>query len=149
MIAASRNGRAERLRIAMPKGALFADSVRVLREAGLDVGDLGGPGRQLIITTEDAENNFIPDYGRITTYRSAGGFAVRLDGGNGFGGAVITPYFDSLLVKVTARGLTHHEAAGHIERCLQEFRVRGVKTNIPFLINLVTHPEFLAGRCTA
>jgi pyruvate carboxylase len=73
---------------------------------------------------------------------------IRLDAGTAFSGAVVTPYFDSLLVKVTARGLTHEEAAGHIERCLQEFRVRGVKTNIPFLINLVTHPEFLAGRCT-
>jgi pyruvate carboxylase len=73
---------------------------------------------------------------------------IRLDAGTAFSGAVVTPYFDSLLVKVTARGLTHGEAAGHIERCLQEFRIRGVKTNIPFLINLVTHPEFLAGNCT-
>jgi pyruvate carboxylase len=73
---------------------------------------------------------------------------IRLDAGTAFSGAVVTPYFDSLLVKVTARGLSLDEAAGHIERCLQEFRVRGVKTNIPFLINLVTHPEFLAGRCT-
>jgi pyruvate carboxylase len=73
---------------------------------------------------------------------------IRLDAGTAFSGAVVTPYFDSLLVKVTARGLSLDEAAGHIERCLQEFRVRGVKTNSPFLINLVTHPEFLAGRCT-
>ena len=84
----------------------------------------------------------------MTAYRSASGMGIRLDAGTAFSGAVVTPYFDSLLVKVTARGLSLDEAAGHIERCLQEFRVRGVKTNIPFLINLVTHPEFLAGRCT-
>jgi pyruvate carboxylase len=107
-----------------------------------------GAAIQCRVTTEDPENRFLPDYGRITAYRSASGMGIRLDAGTAFSGAVVTPYFDSLLVKVTARGLTHQEAAGHIERCLQEFRVRGVKTNIPFLINLVTHPEFLAGRCT-
>jgi len=107
-----------------------------------------GAAIQCRVTTEDPENRFLPDYGRITAYRSASGMGIRLDAGTAFSGAVVTPYFDSLLVKVTARGLTHHEAAGHIERCLQEFRVRGVKTNIPFLINLVTHPDFLAGRCT-
>jgi pyruvate carboxylase len=107
-----------------------------------------GAAIQCRVTTEDPENRFLPDYGRITAYRSASGMGIRLDAGTAFSGAVVTPYFDSLLVKVTARGLTHEEAAGHIERCLQEFRVRGVKTNIPFLINLVTHPDFLAGRCT-
>ena len=107
-----------------------------------------GTAIQCRVTTEDPENRFLPDYGRITAYRSASGMGIRLDAGTAFSGAVVTPYFDSLLVKVTARGLNLDEAAGHIERCLQEFRVRGVKTNIPFLINLVTHPEFLAGRCT-
>jgi pyruvate carboxylase len=107
-----------------------------------------GTAIQCRVTTEDPENRFLPDYGRITAYRSASGLGIRLDAGSAFSGAVVTPYFDSLLVKVTARGLTLAEAAGHVERCLQEFRVRGVKTNIPFLINLVTHPEFLAGRCT-
>ena len=107
-----------------------------------------GAAIQCRVTTEDPENRFLPDYGRITAYRSASGMGIRLDAGTAFSGAVVTPYFDSLLVKVTARGLTHTETAGHIERCLQEFRVRGVKTNIPFLINLVTHPEFLAGNCT-
>jgi pyruvate carboxylase len=107
-----------------------------------------GTALQCRVTTEDPENRFLPDYGRITAYRSASGMGIRLDAGTAFSGAVVTPYFDSLLVKVTARGLNLEEAAGHIERCLQEFRVRGVKTNIPFLINLVTHPEFLAGRCT-
>ncbi len=107
-----------------------------------------GTAIQCRVTTEDPENRFLPDYGRMTAYRSGGGLGIRLDAGTAFSGAVVTPYFDSLLVKVTARGLTLDEAAGHIERCLQEFRVRGVKTNIPFLINLVTHPEFLAGKCT-
>ena len=107
-----------------------------------------GTAIQCRVTTEDPENRFLPDYGRMTAYRSASGMGIRLDAGTAFSGAVVTPYFDSLLVKVTARGLTMEEAAGHIERCLQEFRVRGVKTNIPFLVNLVTHPEFLAGKCT-
>jgi pyruvate carboxylase len=107
-----------------------------------------GAAIQCRVTTEDPENRFLPDYGRITAYRSASGMGIRLDAGTAFSGAVVTPYFDSLLVKLTARGLTHTETAGHVERCLQEFRVRGVKTNIPFLINLVTHPEFLAGNCT-
>ncbi|MFM7249635.1 MAG: pyruvate carboxylase, partial [Planctomycetaceae bacterium] len=107
-----------------------------------------GTAVQCRVTTEDPENRFLPDYGRMTAYRSASGMGIRLDAGTAFSGAVVTPYFDSLLVKVTARGLSLEEAAGHIERCLQEFRVRGVKTNIPFLVNLVTHPDFLAGKCT-
>ena len=90
----------------------------------------------------------MPDYGRLTHYRSAGGLGIRLDAGTAFTGAVITPFYDSLLVKVTAQGLRFVDAARRMERCLQEFRVRGVKTNMPFLINLVTHPKFLAGGCT-
>ena len=100
------------------------------------------------VTTEDAANGFMPDYGRLTAYRSAGGVGIRLDAGTAFGGALITPFYDSLLVKVTASGLRFKDAARRMERCLQEFRVRGVKTNIPFLINLVTHPEFLEGTVT-
>jgi pyruvate carboxylase len=103
---------------------------------------------QCRITTEDPENNFMPDYGRLTHYRSAGGLGIRLDAGTAFGGAVITPFYDSLLVKATASGIRFCDAARRMERCLQEFRVRGVKTNIPFLINLVTHADFLAGKCT-
>jgi len=103
---------------------------------------------QCRITTEDPENHFIPDYGRLTTYRSPGGFAVRLDGGNGFGGAVITPYFDSLLVKVTTWGQTFEESIKRMDRAIREFRVRGVKTNIPFLENLINHPRFLSGQAT-
>jgi pyruvate carboxylase len=124
-----------------------------LADAEIGLGDQAairsmGTAVQCRVTTEDPENRFLPDYGRITAYRSASGMGIRLDAGSAFSGAVVTPYFDSLLVKVTARGLNLREAAGHVERCLQEFRVRGVKTNIPFLVNLVTHPAFLAGECT-
>ncbi len=103
---------------------------------------------QCRVTTEDPANNFMPDYGRISHYRSASGMGIRLDAGSAFSGAVVNPYYDSLLVKVTARGRRFVDAARRMERSLQEFRIRGVKTNIPFLIKLVTHPTFLAGRCT-
>ncbi len=107
-----------------------------------------GVAIQCRITTEDPENHFIPDYGRISTYRSAGGFGLRLDGGNGFSGAVVTPYFDSLLVKCTTWGNTLDEAVRRTDRALREFRIRGVKTNIPFLENLIRHPTFLSGQAT-
>jgi pyruvate carboxylase len=107
-----------------------------------------GYAMQCRVTTEDPENHFIPDYGRITTYRSSGGFAVRMDGGNGFGGSVITPYFDSLLVKITTAGSTFIEAIDRMDRSLREFRIRGVKTNIPFLENLIRSPEFQRGDAT-
>jgi pyruvate carboxylase len=103
---------------------------------------------QCRVTTEDPANKFIPDYGRLTHYRSASGIGIRLDAGTAFGGAVVTPFYDSLLVKVTAHGLRFLDAARHMERCLQEFRVRGVKVNIPFLLNVIKHPDFLAGRVT-
>ncbi|BDV43822.1 pyruvate carboxylase [Geotalea uraniireducens] len=102
---------------------------------------------QCRITTEDPTNNFAPDFGTITTYRSSAGCGVRLDAGNAFTGSHITPHYDSLLVKVSAWGLSFVEAARIMNRSLQEFRVRGVKTNIPFLENVVTHPVFLAGGC--
>lgn len=107
-----------------------------------------GSAVQCRVTTEDPTNQFRPDYGRITHYRSAGGLGIRLDAGSAFSGAVVNPFYDSLLVKVTARGRNLGEAAGRMERCLQEFRIRGVKTNIPFLISLITHPTFLAGDAT-
>jgi pyruvate carboxylase len=124
-----------------------------LSDPEVGLGDQGGVrthghALQCRVTTEDPGNHFIPDYGRLTAYRSSSGPGIRLDAGSAFGGAVITPYYDSLLVKVTAHGLRFLDAARHMERSLQEFRVRGVKTNIPFLINLVTHPDFLAGRAT-
>ena len=103
---------------------------------------------QCRVTTEDPANGFVPDYGRLSAYRSSGGPGVRLDAGTAFGGAVITPFYDSLLVKVTVSGLNFESCATRMERCLQEFRVRGVKTNIPFLLNLINHPQFLAGDVT-
>jgi pyruvate carboxylase len=107
-----------------------------------------GHALQCRITTEDAANQFKPDYGRLSHYRSASGMGIRLDAGTAFSGAVISPYYDSLLVKVTAHGRRFLDAARRMERVLQEFRVRGVKTNIPFLINLVTHSRFLDGAFT-
>ena len=103
---------------------------------------------QCRVTSEDPANKFIPDYGRLSHYRSAGGPGIRLDAGSAFTGAVITPFYDSLLVKVTAHGIRFQDALRRMERCLQEFRIRGVKTNIPFLINLVNHPTFKAGGVT-
>jgi pyruvate carboxylase len=124
-----------------------------LHEAPLNIPHQGeittnGYAIQCRITTEDPENQFIPDYGRITTYRSPGGFSIRLDGGNGFGGAVITPYFDSLLVKLITWGSTFDETIKRTDRALREFRIRGVKTNIPFLENVVSHPKFGSGEAT-
>ena len=103
---------------------------------------------QCRVTTEDPENKFTPDYGKILTYRSAGGFGVRLDGGMGFAGAVITPFYDSMLVKVTSSGQTYDMALQRTDRALREFRIRGVKTNIPFLENLIHNPIFRSGQAT-
>jgi len=100
------------------------------------------------VTTEDPTNNFMPDYGRISHYRSAGGMGIRLDAGSAFSGAVVNPFYDSLLVKVTAWARKFPDAARRIERCLQEFRIRGVTTNIPFLLKLVMHDTFMDGQCT-
>ncbi|MED1470396.1 pyruvate carboxylase [Bacillus salipaludis] len=97
------------------------------------------------VTTEDPLNNFMPDTGRIMAYRSGGGFGVRLDAGNGFQGAVITPFYDSLLVKVTTWALTFDQAAAKMVRNLKEFRIRGIRTNIPFLEKVVKHEKFLKG----
>lgn len=102
---------------------------------------------QCRVTTEDPDNGFMPDTGRITTYRSAAGFGVRLDTGNGFTGARVLPFYDSLLVKISTFALTFDTAAHKMFRALQEFRIRGVKTNIPFLANVVRHQTFLAGEC--
>ncbi|HTN74154.1 MAG TPA: pyruvate carboxylase [Pirellulaceae bacterium] len=103
---------------------------------------------QCRVTTEDPANNFMPDYGRVSHYRSAAGMGIRLDAGSAFSGAVVNPFYDSMLVKVTARGRRFIDAVRRMERCLQEFRIRGVKTNIPFLIEVMMHPTFLAGQCT-
>ncbi|MFC6038203.1 pyruvate carboxylase [Paenisporosarcina macmurdoensis] len=97
------------------------------------------------VTTEDPLNQFMPDTGKLSVYRSGGGFGVRLDAGNGYQGAVISPYYDSLLVKVSTWGKTFKEAAAKMDRNLQEFRIRGIKTNIPFLENVVKHQNFITG----
>ncbi|KAH9902045.1 pyruvate carboxylase [Xylariomycetidae sp. FL2044] len=102
---------------------------------------------QCRITTEDPAKQFQPDTGKIEVYRSAGGNGVRLDGGNGFAGAVITPHYDSMLVKCTCHGSTYEIARRKVLRALIEFRIRGVKTNIPFLASLLTHPTFIDGNC--
>jgi pyruvate carboxylase len=107
-----------------------------------------GYALQCRVTTEDPANGFIPDYGRIHTYRSPAGFGIRLDGASAYGGAVITPYYDSLLVKVTAWGREFPDACHRMDRALREFRIRGVKTNIPFLENVVNNPKFQAGEIT-
>jgi pyruvate carboxylase len=109
---------------------------------------LNGHALQCRITTEDPENGFTPDYGRINVYRSPAGFGIRLDGGTAYSGAVITPYYDSLLVKVTAWGHTPDEAARRMDRALREFRVRGLSSNLLFLENVVAHPLFRSGECT-
>ncbi|MFT3802457.1 MAG: pyruvate carboxylase [Burkholderiaceae bacterium] len=106
---------------------------------------LNGHALQCRITTENPEKNFTPDYGRITAYRSAAGFGLRLDGGTAYSGAVITPYYDSLLVKVTAWAPTAREAIRRMDRGLREFRIRGVATNLQFVENVINHPSFIAG----
>ena len=107
---------------------------------------LFGYAIQSRITTEDPKNNFMPDTGKLMVYRSSGGFGVRLDAGNGFQGAVVTPHYDSLLVKLSTWGMTFEEAAHKMDRNLREFRIRGVKTNIPFLENVVLHENFINGQ---
>jgi len=109
---------------------------------------LDGHALQCRVTTEDPRNNFIPDYGRIQTYRSATGPGVRLDGGTAYSGAVITRYYDSLLTKVTARAPTPEQAIARMDRALREFRIRGVSTNIAFVENLLKHPVFLSNEYT-
>lgn len=102
---------------------------------------------QCRVTTEDPRNNFAPDTGKITVYRSGCGFGIRLDAGNAFTGAIITPYYDSLLVKITTWDRSFAGATRKALRSIGELRVRGVKTNIPFLSNVLNHPTFLAGEC--
>ncbi len=109
---------------------------------------LNGNAIQCRVTTEDPEHNFIPDYGRITAYRGATGFGVRLDGGTAYSGAVITRYYDPLLEKVTCWAPTAEEAIARMHRALREFRIRGVSTNLAFLENIITHPDFVENRYT-
>jgi pyruvate carboxylase len=130
---------------------LVQSQIRIAGGASLE--DLGlrqetisarGVAVQCRVTTEDPTKNFQPDIGRIEVFRSGGGMGIRLDGGSGYAGAQISPDYDSLLVKVTAHGLTFDVAVQKLRRALAEFRVRGVSTNIPFLQNVLTHPRFVA-----
>lgn len=109
---------------------------------------LRGHALQCRVTTEDPENDFTPDYGRLTAYRSASGFGVRLDGGTAYSGALITPYYDSLLVKVTTWAPSSLEAIQRMDRSLREFRIRGLASNLQFLENVINHPVFQAGEST-
>ncbi len=109
---------------------------------------LTGHALQTRITTEDPQNNFIPDYGRITAFREATGMGIRLDGGTAYSGGVITRFYDSLLVKVTAHAQTPEAAIARMDRALREFRIRGVSTNIAFVENLLKHPTFLNNEYT-
>ena len=137
--------------IGLPDSELSADGEVVKLATGVPAQDkikLNGHALQCRITTEDPENGFLPDYGRLTAYRSAAGFGIRLDAGTAYGGAVITPYYDSLLVKVTAWAPTATETIQRMDRALREFRIRGVASNLQFLENVINHPAFAAGTVT-
>jgi pyruvate carboxylase len=132
--------------IRITEGALIGTE-----ESGVPAQDsirLNGHAMQCRVTTEDPENNFIPDYGRITAYRSASGFGVRLDAGTAYTGAVITRFYDSLLVKVTTWAPSPVESVARMGRTLSEFRIRGVASNLRFLEALIHHPNFQAGDYT-
>ena len=118
------------------------------RKTSQDQITLNGHAIQTRITTEDPQNNFIPDYGRITAFREATGMGIRLDGGTAYSGGVITRYYDSLLVKITAHAQTPEGAIARMDRALREFRIRGVSTNIAFVENLLKHPTFLSNEYT-
>ena len=126
--------------ILIEEGKTLAEATGVARQEDIH---LNGHAVQCRVTTEDPLNNFIPDYGRLTAYRSATGNGIRLDGGTAYAGGVITRYYDSLLVKVTAHAQTPEKAIARMDRALREFRIRGVATNIDFVINLLKHPTFL------
>ncbi|MGD2045896.1 MAG: biotin carboxylase N-terminal domain-containing protein, partial [Gemmatimonadota bacterium] len=118
-----------------------------LAEIGIpdEIPDPRGYAIQCRVTTEDPENDFLPDAGRITHYRSPGGYGVRLDGATAYSGAVVSPHYDSLLVKVCTHAVSFEDAIRKMRRALMEFRLRGLKTNIRFLENVVTHPKFATG----
>ena len=132
--------------------------IRIMEGAVIGTPESGVPKQQDIklrdhaiqcrVTTEDPEENFIPDYGRITAYREATGFGVRLDGGTAYAGAIITRFYDPLLEKVTCWAPTPEEAIARMHRALREFRIRGVATNLAFLENIITHPDFVNNRYT-
>ncbi|MEP4197460.1 MAG: pyruvate carboxylase [Aliishimia sp.] len=131
--------------ILIAEGKTIADATGKASQADVV---LNGHALQTRVTTEDPQNNFIPDYGRITAYREATGMGIRLDGGTAYTGGVITRYYDSLLTKVTAKAPTPEMAIARMDRALREFRIRGVSTNISFVENLLKHPTFLSNEYT-
>ncbi|MCW1921576.1 pyruvate carboxylase [Luteolibacter arcticus] len=133
-----------RSQILVAKGySLFSDEIAIPPQ---DEIPCNGYAIQCRITTEDPERGFAPDYGRILNYRSAAGFGIRLDAGSGDAGSVITPFYDSMLVKLTAMGRDFETACVRMDRALREFRIRGVKTNIPFLENVIRDDTFRSGQ---
>src|SRR6056297_2222882 len=134
-----------RAQILIAEGKSLAEATR---KASQDEITLHGHALQTRITTEDPQNKFIPDYGRITAFREATGMGIRLDGGTAYAGGVITRYYDSLLVKITAHAQTPEGAIARMDRALREFRIRGVSTNIAFVENLLKHPIFLGNAYT-
>ncbi|MBU5312782.1 pyruvate carboxylase [Tissierella carlieri] len=136
---------------------IVQSQILIAQGYSLDSDEIGIKGQESIqirgyaiqcrVTTEDPLNNFAPDTGNIDIYRTGSGFGIRLDGGSGFTGANISPYYDSLLVKVTSWSRTFEDAARKVKRALKEVKIRGVKTNIPFLINVLNHEDFLNGKC--
>ena len=134
-----------RAQILIAEGHTLADPrIDMAKQSNLK---LNGYSIQCRVTTEDPTNNFAPDTGKITAYRTGGGYGVRLDGGNASTGSVISPYYDSLLVKVTTFDNTFEGVCNKALRALSEVHIRGVKTNIPFVSNILTHPVFRAGKC--
>ncbi|MEZ5531309.1 MAG: pyruvate carboxylase [Steroidobacteraceae bacterium] len=137
---------------------LVKAQIRIAAGARIGTPESGVPAQEAIrvqahalqcrVTTEDPGNNFIPDYGRITAYRSPAGFGIRLDAGTAYTGAIITRSYDSLLVKVTAWAPTAEETSARMHRALWEFRIRGVVTNLRFLDQVITHPAFASGAYT-
>ncbi len=108
---------------------------------------VSGYAIQCRVTTEDPANNFAPDTGKLDVYRTSSGYGIRLDGGNGFTGSIITPYYDSLLVKVTSHSRNFVDAINKSKRALRDTKIQGVKTNIGFLLNVLNHEKFIAGEC--
>ena len=129
-----------RAQILLTEGASLAEATGAQRQSDIK---LTGHAMQCRVTTEDPQNNFIPDYGRISAYRAATGMGVRLDGGTAYTGAVVTQYYDSLLEKITVWAPTPEATIARMSRALREFRIRGVSTNIAFVENLLKHPTFL------
>ncbi len=137
---------------------LVRSQILIAQNHSLTSPELGIPAQEQIprngwaiqarVTTEDPANQFMPDYGKLLAYRSPGGLGIRLDGGMSYSGAVITPFYDSMLVKLITRGGNYELSMDRMHRALSEFRIRGVKTNIPFIENVISHEDFRSGQAT-